>query len=79
MTAPFVTRALQDGVLTLRFNRPEQRNAIARIEDCQQFAEAFEALHEQPEVRRPRRPTPATTTGAACNAWCAPSGTASGR
>lgn len=46
MTASFVTRTLQDGVLTLRFNRPEQRNAIARIEDCQQFAEAFEELHQ---------------------------------
>lgn len=46
MTAPFITRSLQDGVLSLRFNRPEQRNAIARIADCQQFAEAFEALHE---------------------------------
>ncbi|TAJ55241.1 MAG: crotonase/enoyl-CoA hydratase family protein [Nevskiaceae bacterium] len=51
MEFPFVSSTWRAGVATLRFERPETRNAIASLEDCQQFAAAVEALAASAETR----------------------------
>ena len=51
MPSPFVSTTWRAGVATLRFERPETRNAIASLEDCQQFAAALEAAAERAEAR----------------------------
>lgn len=51
MTTAFLSRHLQNGVLTLAFSRPQRRNSVATVEDCQEFAEALAAVQEQSEVR----------------------------
>lgn len=47
MSEPFVVSETHGPVLLLRLNRPAERNAIATVEDCQQFAAAIEALNDQ--------------------------------
>jgi 2-(1,2-epoxy-1,2-dihydrophenyl)acetyl-CoA isomerase len=51
MDSNFVSTSRRAGVVTLCFNRPKTRNAIASLEDCQQFAAAVAALNDDAEAR----------------------------
>lgn len=42
MTQPFVEYSRAERVVTLRLNRPERRNAIAELSDCEDIARALE-------------------------------------
>lgn len=41
---PFLTVAREGAVMTLTMNRPELRNALSTVEDCQQFEEICEEI-----------------------------------
>lgn len=50
-TAPFALLDLQDGVATLRLNRPTTRNAIATVADCDAVVAGLHQAQANAEVR----------------------------
>ncbi|MDX2276659.1 MAG: enoyl-CoA hydratase-related protein [Hyphomonadaceae bacterium] len=46
----FVTYQKNDRIAVITLNRPESRNAIAKLEDCDELAEAFLKADADPEV-----------------------------
>src|SRR5579862_7972728 len=47
---PFVTYEKAGRVITVTFQRPETRNAIAEHEDCAELVEALERANADPEI-----------------------------
>lgn len=47
---PFLTVTRNDAVITLTMNRPESRNAISTVEDCQQFEQICEEITDDLSV-----------------------------
>ena len=50
MRDPFVTYEKAGRVVTVTFQRPDTRNAIAEHEDCQELVDALEQANADPEV-----------------------------
>ena len=46
MSSPFVHYSLENNVVTLRLDRPERRNAIADLSDCEDLAAALRQAQE---------------------------------
>ncbi|AXQ28566.1 enoyl-CoA hydratase [Solimonas sp. K1W22B-7] len=46
MSQPFVHYSLEDRIVTLRLDRPERRNAIAELSDCEDLAAALQRAQQ---------------------------------
>src|SRR5216683_6540035 len=50
MREPFVTYEKTGRIVTVTFQRPDTRNAVAEHEDCQELVDALERANGDPEV-----------------------------